>query len=50
MEDFRPKEYKEFQEAWDNFVMIVAKELGIYRLLDLLTKWLMKIEKKKRRT
>ncbi len=45
MEDFRPKEYKEFQDAWNNFLIIIARELGIFKLLDLLTKWLTKGDK-----
>ena len=41
----RLKEYEEFDKAWNNFITTVAEEIGIYKVLNLLTKWLDKREK-----
>lgn len=44
----RPQEHEEFDKALNNFITTVARELGIYKLLDLLTKWLEKRNETKR--
>ena len=34
------KEVEEFKHCFDEFISAVAVALGIYKLLDVLTKWL----------
>ena len=33
-------EYEEFQYVLNNFINVVAEEVGLYKILDKLTEWL----------
>lgn len=39
-------EYEKFGEALDNLGRVISEELGLYKLLDKLTEWLVKWSKK----